>query len=140
MTADLARQFASTNGKVLLLTNPESAGYVQNPISVYYCYSSDGTLHRAIAEVTNTPWGERVTFVFDPHGDITPKCLHVSPFMDMDNTWHLKATEPGASLVLSVVITHPTLGQYFDAHLIAHKCEHGTHDRNEHAGLMTLLR
>lgn len=53
---------------------------------------------------------------------------------------HLKATEPGASLVLSVVITHPTLGQYFDAHLIAHKCEHGTHDRNEHAGLMTLLR
>lgn len=30
-----------------------------------YCYSADGsTLERCIAEVTNTPWGERVTFCF----------------------------------------------------------------------------
>lgn len=30
-----------------------------------YCYSADGSqLERCIAEVTNTPWGERVTFCF----------------------------------------------------------------------------
>lgn len=38
-------------------------------------------------QVTNTPWGERVSFVFNPAGDVSPKALHVSPFMDMDNTW-----------------------------------------------------
>jgi DUF1365 family protein len=42
------------------------------------------TLH---LQVTNTPWGERVSFVFNPAGDVSPKALHVSPFMDMDNTW-----------------------------------------------------
>jgi hypothetical protein len=41
-------------------------------------------------QVTNTPWGERVTFVFDPHneGNVDiKKSLHVSPFMDMTSTW-----------------------------------------------------
>lgn len=32
-------------------------------------------------QVTNTPWGERVTFLFDPNGDSVAKPLHVSPFM-----------------------------------------------------------
>ncbi|GBF99295.1 hypothetical protein Rsub_12055 [Raphidocelis subcapitata] len=182
LTADGARAFAGTDGPVLLLTNPVSAGYTQNPISVYYCYAADddtagaagaatprsaarsggatpaagtpaagtpgsaglrtrrqrrleeealaaataaagddqqqqqqrqqqrqrqaregrqpgaggpeGRLEAAmrcapalaIAEVTNTPWGDRVRFVFRPGGDQTPKALHVSPFMDMDNT------------------------------------------------------
>lgn len=48
-----------------LLTHPPAAGYTQNPISVYYCYSPDGQrLERCLAEVTNTPWAERVTFLF----------------------------------------------------------------------------
>jgi DUF1365 family protein len=40
-----------------------------------------------LLQVTNTPWGERVSFVFNPAGDVGPKALHVSPFMDMDNSW-----------------------------------------------------
>jgi hypothetical protein len=48
-----------------LLTHPPAAGYTQNPISVYYCYGArGGRLERCIAEVTNTPWAERVTFLF----------------------------------------------------------------------------
>lgn len=79
-----------------LLTDPISAGYTQNPISVYYCYrSSSGSegaggpplLVQCIAEVSNTPWNERVTFVFQPDGQSVRKALHVSPFMDMKNTW-----------------------------------------------------
>lgn len=35
-----------------LLTNPAAAGYVQNPISVYYCYGEGGEgVKRCIAEV-----------------------------------------------------------------------------------------
>lgn len=61
--------------------------------------------------------------------------------MDMDNTWHLKATPPGEGLKLSVVVTHPRLGQYFDAHLIAKRCTGpGARELNEHAGLGSLLR
>lgn len=74
-------------GQVLLLTTPFSAGYTQNPISVYYCKGREGTLQVCIAEVTNTPWGQRVTFLFRPEGQDVPKAMHVSPLMDMESTW-----------------------------------------------------
>ena len=79
---------SSRTGPVKLLTNPPVAGYRQNPISVYFCYSETHVLDICIAEVTNTPWGDRVTFLFKPQGETVPKSLHVSPFMDMDNTWY----------------------------------------------------
>jgi DUF1365 family protein len=88
LSAGEARRLAGTAGPVRLLTHPPSAGYSQNPISVYYCYGADGgQLERCIAEVTNTPWGERVTFLFRPGGETVPKALHVSPLMDMRSTW-----------------------------------------------------
>lgn len=74
-------------GRVLLLTTPVSAGYSQNPISVYYCLGAAEALQVCIAEVTNTPWGARVTFLFQPEGQDVPKAMHVSPFMDMQSTW-----------------------------------------------------
>ena len=69
-------------------------GYHQNPISVYYCYTPDGDLEICIAEVTNTPWGERVRFLFKPDRDVVPKSLHVSPFIDMHRCWQLEASDP----------------------------------------------
>ncbi|KAJ1471768.1 hypothetical protein T484DRAFT_1569871, partial [Baffinella frigidus] len=69
---------------VLLLTDPSSAGYHQNPISVYYCYERGGGLNVCVAEVTNTPWGEKVAFPFAVGRDTLPKAMHVSPFMDMN--------------------------------------------------------
>jgi hypothetical protein len=36
-----------------VLTNPKSSGYIQNPISVYYCYSKAGQLVKGIAEVSS---------------------------------------------------------------------------------------
>lgn len=86
----------ATPGPVWVLTTPPAAGYSQNPISVYYLWDGEqdarGFLPQeppstALAVVTNTPWGARVCFAFDPRGDKVAKCLHVSPFMDMDATW-----------------------------------------------------
>ncbi|KAG2438648.1 hypothetical protein HXX76_005195 [Chlamydomonas incerta] len=143
MTAGQARAFAGTSGPVKLLTDPISAGYIQNPISVYYCYSGSSSgaggdaagkdaapvaggaeprLERCIAEVTNTPWNERVTFVFNPAGAAVAKALHVSPFMDMHNTWHLEAPSPGERLRLVVRASHPVYGDYFHADLVARRC------------------
>ncbi|CAN6196891.1 unnamed protein product [Urochloa humidicola] len=124
LSADDARRIASTSGPVRLLTIPKSVGYEQNPLSIYYCYNSaeqgqDGELGTCIAEVTNTPWGERVMFTFQPNSDLVAKPLHVSPFMDMLGNWSIRADVPGDSLYVVISVQHPTLGDYFTAALHA---------------------
>ncbi|KAK7365629.1 hypothetical protein VNO78_39269 [Psophocarpus tetragonolobus] len=124
LSPDEARQITDTNGPILLLTIPPSVGYEQNPLSVYYCYAIEGStkqLKKCIAEVTNTPWGERVSFVFNPLSDLVAKALHVSPFMDMLGSWNIKANDPGEKLTISISVHHPEHGNYFTAILKAKK-------------------
>ncbi|KAK7331381.1 hypothetical protein VNO77_25604 [Canavalia gladiata] len=124
LSPDEARQITDTNGPILLLTIPPSVGYEQNPLSVYYCYAVEGStrrLKKCIAEVTNTPWGERVSFVFNPHSDLVAKALHVSPFMDMLGSWNIKANDPGENLTISISVHHPEHGNYFTATLKSKK-------------------
>ncbi|KAI8010357.1 hypothetical protein LOK49_LG06G01009 [Camellia lanceoleosa] len=63
-------------------------------------------------KVTNTPWGERVSFLFDPTTDLVAKSQHISPFMVVANgvmvdwlSWDvvLVANQKFASHVLLVV-------------------------------------
>ena len=61
-----------------------------------------GELRCCIAEVTNTPWGDRVAFPFAPAGDLTPKALHVSPLQDMLSHWSLATTPPAETARLDV--------------------------------------
>lgn len=82
---------------------------------------SSKNLNKCIAEVTNTPWGEKVLFVFDPKSDLIAKPLHVSPFMDMLGNWSIKANAPGDNLFVAISVQHPTLGDYFTATLRAKK-------------------
>ncbi|KAK3126387.1 hypothetical protein QOZ80_7AG0555810 [Eleusine coracana subsp. coracana] len=124
LSASDARRIACTSGPVHLLTIPKSVGYEQNPLSIYYCYDSavqeqEGELKMCIAEVTNTPWGERVMFTFQPGSDLVAKPLHVSPFMDMLGNWSIRADAPGDSLYVVISVQHPTLGNYFTAALHA---------------------
>lgn len=123
LSADEARKIAGTSGPVFLLTIPPSVGYEQNPLSLYYCHELEdsSSLKKCIAEVTNTPWGERVSFVFDPSSDMVAKALHVSPFMDMHGNWKIKATAPGNDLSVVISVHHPNLGEYFCAILRAHR-------------------
>ncbi|KAJ4811362.1 DUF1365 family protein [Rhynchospora pubera] len=122
LSADAARRVAGTNGPVYFLTIPKSVGYEQNPLSIYYCYNIEqgkAHLNKCIAEVTNTPWGERVQFVFLPGSDLVAKPLHVSPFMDMLGNWRIKAVEPSEKLSVVISVHHPTHGDYFTAILHA---------------------
>jgi DUF1365 family protein len=142
MTADKARALAKTRGPVRLLTDPSVGGYVQNPISVYYCYDESDALAICIAEVTNTPWGDRVTFLFDPRGTSVPKVLHVSPLMDMMNVWTLKTKDPRKNdgLYLRVGVDHPELGKYFDAVIEGRVDNDAPYERNETASFEVLLK
>ncbi|XP_057949717.1 uncharacterized protein LOC131144841 [Malania oleifera] len=116
LSADHARRVAQTHGPVFLLTIPPSVGYEQNPLSLYFCYDTEDSsqnLKKCIAEVTNTPWGERVSFVFNPTSDLVAKPLHVSPFMDMLGNWRFRTTAPGDNLFVVISVQHPELGDYF---------------------------
>ncbi|GJP71378.1 hypothetical protein CLOP_g2214 [Closterium sp. NIES-67] len=63
-----------------------------------------------IGEVSNTPWTDRVTFLFAPLLDRVPKPLHVSPFMDMQSTWEMRALPPSHRISLHITALHPVLG------------------------------
>ena len=98
LSAAAARARAGTTGAVRLLTTPRSFGQIFNPVSFYYCFEGD-RLTTVLAEVTNTPWGERHVYVA---GDELPKRLHVSPLMGMNQTYRFVAPEPGATLSVHI--------------------------------------
>ena len=86
-------------GPIRLLTHLRYFGYVFNPVSFYYCFEPSGERVEAIvAEVTNTPWGERCCYVLGPRRTTTPKAMHVSPFMPMDLSYDWRFTAPGGRL------------------------------------------
>jgi hypothetical protein len=58
-----------------------------------------------LAEVTNTPWGERHAYVLAGSREGSPlvvssvdKAMHVSPFMPMDLSYTARASAPGETL------------------------------------------
>jgi DUF1365 family protein len=95
-------------GPVRLLTHLRYFGFCFNPISIFYCFDRDGRQVEAlIAEVTNTPWGERKMYVLgDPTPAGTPatlrfdKTLHVSPFMPMDLVYQWRSDLPADRLAV----------------------------------------
>ncbi len=96
-----------SNGPVRLLTNLRCLGHLFNPVSFYYCFDRDETLRAVVAEVTNTPWGERHAYVLRA-GDGTvhervDKAFHVSPFMAMEHEYELWLTAPGRELDVRIV-------------------------------------
>lgn len=84
-------------GTVHLLTTCRMAGHAFNPVSFYFCRHGDGRLAGIVAEITNTPWGERFAYALAaaPGEDqqfCFPKAFHVSPFhpMDQEYAWRFR--------------------------------------------------
>jgi DUF1365 family protein len=96
-------------GPIRLLTNLRCFGHCFNPVSFYFCFDERGErVDQVLAEVTNTPWGERHVYVIGTPGDAEQgtsngpvitgriaKAFHVSPLMGMDHTYEWRTTEPG---------------------------------------------
>jgi uncharacterized protein len=95
-------------GPIRLLTHLRYFGHCFNPVSFYYGFGKDGrTLETIIAEVNNTPWGERHMYVLPAasnlaHGDDKRyelrKAFHVSPFLGMDTDYRWRFGCPGERL------------------------------------------
>jgi DUF1365 family protein len=99
------------DGRVRVLTPFRHFGHYFSPLNLYYCFERDGKMLRSVvAEVSNTPWGERHWYVLDGKSATdceTVRCehdkqFHVSPFMPMDLQYKWKFDVPNDSLSVHV--------------------------------------
>jgi DUF1365 family protein len=106
------RTGAAPQGAIRLLAHLRHLGHCFNPVSLYFCFGRSGErVETVVAEVTNTPWGERHAYVLEPdrarpagaamQGRFA-KEFHVSPFMGMDHVYAWRMTEPGARLLVHI--------------------------------------
>ncbi len=119
-------------GPIRLLTQPRVAGFGFNPVSFYFCFGADGTmLETIVAEVENTPWGERHVYVLPAASarGRSParqhrhaKELHVSPFLPMDMTYDWRFVGPGPRLVVHIEARREAI-RLFDATLALERRE-----------------
>ncbi|MFZ1063115.1 MAG: DUF1365 domain-containing protein [Acidimicrobiales bacterium] len=99
---------AEAPGRVAVLANLASLGWNFNPITLYFFYD-DTRVVSTIAEVTNTPWGERHLYVLGPPGTVEfDKAHHVSPFLTMDGRYRLTYAEPSSDFRLAMTLFDPS--------------------------------
>lgn len=98
------------NGPVRLLTHLRYFGYVFNPVSFYYCYDkSVSKIEAIVAEITNTPWGERHSYILPLTQEMQQKEhmkfkldkeFHISPFMEIKMQYDWRFTRPADLLTV----------------------------------------
>ena len=117
-------------GPVRMLAHVRYLGHCFNPVAFYWCFAPDGErVEAVVAEVTNTPWGERHAYVAAAAGTSEhvlesrhEKALHVSPFMAMAQEYRWRVSTPGEQIV--VAIESREAGELvFDAHLALRRRE-----------------
>ena len=96
------------SGPIRMLTHLRMFGYAFNPVTFYYCFdAADARVETIVAEITNTPWGERHAYVLGPGADIGQrnvhrfrfaKAFHVSPFLPMELGYDWRFGTPGETL------------------------------------------
>ena len=109
---NLLRPAGIVCNRIFLLCYPRVAGFVFNPLCVYYCYGESG-LVALVYEVRNT-FGEKHSYVAPvAAGEASEagvrqsreKLFHVSPFMDMAQQYHFRLQPPGARIGVRILET-----------------------------------
>jgi len=99
------------DGRIRMLTHLRQWGFCFNPVTFYFCEHATA-LQAIVAEVHNTPWGERHAYVLDARDQSGPvwrfefaKAFHVSPFLPMglDYDWRFVLT--GQSIGIHMLVT-----------------------------------
>lgn len=120
------------SGPIRLLTHLSYFGFCFNPVSFYFCFDTAGErVETIVAEVSNTPWGERHCYVLTADAPMRPgavqtftprKDMHVSPFMPMDVDYEWSIAAPGERL--TVFMANSREGKrVFDASLLLERTE-----------------
>jgi hypothetical protein len=95
--------------RIMLLTLPRVAGYVFNPISIYYCFDAANQPVGTVAEVGNT-FREMKLYLLSPDElvaggtfrKITPKHFYVSPFSSLNLNFDFQLKIPGERLDVKI--------------------------------------
>jgi DUF1365 family protein len=141
-----ARLGIRPTGRVRTLAGLRTFGRGFNPIVVHWCEDAEGRVAAQVLDVTNTPWGERHSYVLDTRGGgadgwsvSMPKALHVSPFLPMELHHSVRSAPPDDRITLTIndrdqdgaVVFHaglaldrrpfdrPTLSRYLTRHAFA---------------------
>ncbi|MBB6092402.1 hypothetical protein HNQ60_001248 [Povalibacter uvarum] len=108
-------------GPIRLLTHLRYFGHNFNPVSFYYVYDASGArVDYVVAEITNTPWRQRHTYVLPTDagerrvaghgGDVWrwqfDKDFHVSPFLPMDMHYDWRFCAPAEALYVHMQTRH----------------------------------
>ncbi len=118
---------SAPNGPIRILTHLRYFGYCFNPVTFFYCYDRDQNLQAILAEITNTPWKQRHSYVLPVDqaarcGDLLdwsfPKTFHVSPFIAMNREYRWRLGDPGEHLVVQMDVTDEQQQEEFDATLV----------------------
>jgi DUF1365 family protein len=128
---------------VRVLGHVRYLGFNFNPVVFYYCFDQCNRLQAIVSEITNTPWGERHTYVHAiagaqklldcdmrlTHDKSHPqnykfkfefiKRFHVSPFnpMNMDYKWVFSEPNDTLHVTMESFIQTTTGEKHFDATL-----------------------
>lgn len=107
LAADNKSEVCCPNGAIRMLTNLRIFGFCFNPVTFYYLFNSGASQPAMIlAQVNNTPWNERHTYLI--HCDAKTgkansqfdKNFHVSPFNPLDMEYHWVSSAPAESLLV----------------------------------------
>ncbi len=119
-------------GPIRMLTHLRTFGHCFNPVTFYYCYADDGTtLDCIVAEITNTPWKEKHSYVLpvadaERHGRAMRwdfgKRFHVSPFLPMAMAYAWRFTAPEDNLRVHMEVLDGE-SRDFDATLVMQRHE-----------------
>lgn len=104
-----AHGLESEGVSIYLHSMPRVLGYTLNPISYWFCYSQKKQLLAILVEVHNT-FGDQHTYLLkaekNEQRDILraskAKNMHVSPFINMQATYHFRLTQPGKKLTVMI--------------------------------------
>lgn len=109
----LAARGIARPSRVLLLCYPRVAGFVFNPLSVYFAYGDDGRPSAVVYEVRNTFGGMHSYVEPVRPGQLTEaglrqeraKSFYVSPFLDMAQHYRFRLLCPGAAVRVRILQT-----------------------------------
>jgi DUF1365 family protein len=113
------------SGRISILTHLRTFGYCFNPVTFYYLWTEDQkSPHAVMAEITNTPWGEKYAKCFRWQDSDTAsksvhefrKEFHVSPFIGMDVEYDWRFLNPGEINKVDMYLGQNNQN-FFSAHL-----------------------
>jgi len=106
-------------GRVAMLANLRTWGWLFNPVSIYYCFKeASDDIDAMVLEVTSTPWHERHVYVIDADENLHrfAKEMHVSPFLGMDQDYVMSWSKPEKRLNVHLGNRHGET-RLFDANM-----------------------